>query len=99
MDAMADFGNEYKDEDDIMRLALAMEDNCQWFNDEDPWYTQTCWMVLREYHFDNPTPHIQRAMEILEAQFQERVVLVDDRGNMPGQDPLMEAHNPHPLMG
>jgi len=85
MDAMADFGNEeeYKDEDDIMRLALVMEDHCQWFNYEDPWYTQTCWMVLREYHFDNPTPHIQRAMEILEAQFQERVVLVDERGNLP----------------
>ncbi len=92
MDAMADFGNEeeYKDEgDDIMRLALVMEDHCQWFNYEDPWYTQTCWMVLREYHFDHPTPHIQRAMEILEAQFQERVVLVDERGNLPEQDPLM----------
>jgi hypothetical protein len=105
MDAMADFGNEeeYKDEgDDIMRLALVMEDHCQWFNYEDPWYTQTCWMVLREYHFDNPTPHIQRAMEILEAQFQERVVLVDERGNLPGQDPLMDLHMveaqmpPHP---
>jgi hypothetical protein len=99
MDAMADFGNEeeYKDEgDDTMRLALVMEDHCQWFNYEDPWYTQTCWMVLREYHFDNPTPHIQRAMEILEAQFQERVVLVDERGNLPGQDPLMVED---PLMG
>ena len=92
MDAMADFGNEeeYKDEDDIMRLALVMEDHCQWFDDEDPWYTQTCWMVLREYHFDNPTPHIEKAMEILEAQFQERVVLVDERGD------IMVAHNPHP---
>ena len=93
MEAMADFGNEeeYKDHDgdDIMRLALAMEDHCQWFNYEDPWYTQTCWMVLREYHFDHPTPHIQRAMEIFEAQFQERVVLVDERGNLVDQDPLM----------
>ena len=94
MDAMADFGNEeeYKDEDDIMRLALAMEDHCQWFNDEDPWYTQTCWMVLREHlreHLrDEPMPHIEKAMEILEAQFQERVVLVDERGNLPA-DPLM----------
>ena len=90
MDAMRDFGNEeeYKDHDgdDIMRLALAMEDNCQWFNYEDPWYTQTCWMVLREYLRDNPpTPHIERAMEILEAQFQERVVLVDERGNIPNE--------------
>jgi hypothetical protein len=49
-------------------------------------------MVLREYHLDNPTPHIEKAMEILEAQFQERVVLVDDRGNLPGQDPLMDLH-------
>ena len=94
MDAMADFGNEeeYKEEDDIMRLALAMEDHCQWFNDEDPWYTQTCWMVLREHlreHLrDEPMPHIEKAMEILEAQFQERVVLVDERGNLPA-DPLM----------
>jgi len=110
MDAMANFGNEeeYKDHDgdDIMRLALAMEDplserqrilarfqramdHCQWFNYEDPWYTQTCWMVLREHHFDHPMPHLQRAMEILEAQFQERVVLVDERGNLVDQDPLM----------
>ena len=94
MEAMADFGNEeeYKEEDDIMRLALAMEDHCQWFNDEDPWYTQTCWMVLREHlreHLrDEPMPHIEKAMEILEAQFQERVVLVDERGNQPA-DPLM----------
>ena len=107
MDAMRDFGNEeeYKDHDgdDIMRLALAMEDplsfrqrilarfqramdHCQWFNDEDPWYTQTCWMVLREYLRDNPpTPHIERAMEILKDQFQERVVLVDERGNVPNE--------------
>jgi hypothetical protein len=90
MDAMRDFGNEeeYKDHDgdDIMRLALAMEDNCQWFNYEDPWYTQTCWMVLREYLRDNPpTPHIERAMEILKDQFQERVVLVDERGNIPNE--------------
>ena len=112
MEAMADFGNEeeYKEEDDIMRLALAMEDplsdrqrilarfqramdHCQWFNDEDPWYTQTCWMVLREHlreHLrDEPMPHIEKAMEILEAQFQERVVLVDERGNLVDQDPLM----------
>ena len=56
MEAMSDFGNEeeYKEEDDIMRLALAMEDHCQWFNDEDPWYTQTCWMVLREQLRDLP---------------------------------------------
>ena len=83
MDAMADFGNEeeYKDEGDIMRLALVMEDHCQWFNYEDPWYTQACWMVLREYA--DPTPHIEKAMEILEAQFQERVVLVDERGDVP----------------
>ena len=79
----------------LARFHRAM-DHCQWFDDEDPWYTQTCWMVLREYHFDNPTPHIQRAMEILEAQFQERVVLVDERGNLPGQDPLMVED---PLMG
>ena len=88
MDAMADFGNEeeYKDEgDDIMRLALVMEDHCQWFNYEDPWYTQTCWMVLREYA--DPTPHIEKAMEIFEAQFQERVVLVDDRGDVPSPHP------------
>ena len=94
MEAMADFGNEeeYKEEDDIMRLALAMEDHCQWFNYEDPWYTQTCWMILREHlreHLrDEPMPHIEKAMEILEAQFQERVVLVDERGNQPA-DPLM----------
>ena len=94
MDAMSDFGNEeeYKDHDgdDIMRLALAMEDNCQWFNYEDPWYTQTCWMVLREYLRDNPpTPHIERAMEILKDQFQLRVVLVNERGNIPYEGPLL----------
>ena len=129
MDAMADFGNEeeYKDEDDIMRLALVMEDplsdrqrilarfhramdHCQWFNYEDPWYSQACWMVLREYA--DPTPYIQRAMEILEAQFQERVVLVDERGdimpplvdgdgNLLVEDPLMveaqaRASHTHP---
>ncbi len=90
MDAMRDFGNEeeYKDEDELMRFALAMEDNCSWYREEDPWYTQTCWMVLREYHFDNPTPHIQRAMEILEAQFRLRVVLVNERGNIPNEGPL-----------
>jgi hypothetical protein len=91
MDAMRDFGNEeeYKHEDDIMRLALAMEDHCQWFNYEDPWYTQTCWMHLREYLRDNPpTPHIERAMEILKDQFQLRVVLVDERGNIPYEGPL-----------
>ena len=90
MDAMRDFGNEeeYKDESELMRFALAMEDNCSWYNEEDPWYSQTCWMVLREYHFDNPTPHIERAMEIFEAQFQERVVFVDERGNVDIQYPL-----------
>ena len=90
MDAMRDFGNEeeYKDEDELMRFALAMEDNCSWYREEDPWYTQTCWMDLREYHFDNPTPHIQRAMEILEAQFRLRVVLVNERGNIPNEGPL-----------
>jgi hypothetical protein len=88
MDAMRDFGNEeeYKDDEELMRFALAMEDNCPWYSEEDPWYSQTCWMHLREYLRDNPpTPHIERAMEIFEAQFQEKVVLVDERGNMPNQ--------------
>jgi hypothetical protein len=92
MDAMRDFGNEeeYKDDEELMRFALAMEDNCPWYSEEDPWYSQTCWMHLREYLRDNPpTPHIERAMEIFEAQFQEKVVLVDERGNMPNQAPFL----------
>ena len=91
MDAMRDFGNEeeYKEDDELMRFALCLEDNCSWYREEDPWYSQTCWMVLREYHFDNPTPHIQRAMDILEAQFQERVVLVDENGNVDIQYPIL----------
>lgn len=91
MDAMRDFGNEeeYKDDEELMRFALAMEDNCSWYNEEDPWYSQTCWMHLREYLRDNPpTPHIERAMEIFEAQFRERVVLVDENGNVDIQYPL-----------
>ena len=92
MDAMREFGNEdeYKDENDVMRLALAMEDHCYWYNDEDPWYSQSCWMHLRDYLRDNPSiPTMERAMEIFEAQFQERVVLVDEHGNIPAEDPLM----------
>lgn len=92
MDAMRDFGNEeeYKDDEELMRFALAMEDNCPWYSEEDPWYSQTCWMHLREYLRDNPpTPHIERAMEIFKAQFQEKVVLVDERGNMPNQAPFL----------
>jgi uncharacterized Ntn-hydrolase superfamily protein len=58
-------------------------------------------MVLREHHFDHPMPHLQRAMEILEAQFQERVVLVDDRGDI--MPPLMDEDGnlivEDPLMG
>jgi hypothetical protein len=83
MDAMRDFGNEeeYKDEDELMRFALAIEDNCSWYNEEDPWYSQTCWMHLREYLRVNPSmPHIERAMEIFNTQFQERVVFVDENG-------------------
>jgi hypothetical protein len=94
MDAMRDFGNEeeYTDEDELMRFALAMEDNCSWYNEEDPWYTQTCWMHLREYLRDNPpTPQIERAMEILKDQFQRRVVLVDERGNIPYEGPLLRV--------
>jgi hypothetical protein len=88
MDATSDFGDEeeYKDEGELMRFALAMEDHCSWYNEEDPWYSQTCWMHLREYLRDNPpTPHIQKAMEIFEAQFQERVGLVDETGNIPNE--------------
>jgi len=83
MDAMRIFQdeNEYKGEEDVMRLALTMEDNCPWFNDEDPWYSQACWMHLREFLRDEPpTPHVSRAMEIFEIQFRETIMNVDERG-------------------
>lgn len=85
MDAMREFETENKeDEDDELRLAIAMEDNCQWYNYEDPWYSQTCYMNLHEYLRDlPPTPHIERAMEIFRAQFQTTVANVDENGEMP----------------
>jgi hypothetical protein len=80
MDAMKEFENEEnEDEDDVMRLAIAMEDHCSWYNEGDPWCSQTCWMYLRNCP---PVLHIKRAMEIFEASFQERVVLVDENGNI-----------------
>lgn len=85
MDAMRDFAdeNEYKDDAELMRFALCLEDNCSWYREEDPWYSQTCWMHLREYLRDNPpTPHIERAMEIFDAQFRETVIHVDEHGNV-----------------
>jgi len=82
MDAMREFENENKEnEDDILRMAIAMEDNCSWYDEEDPWYSQTCWMCLREYLRENPpTPHIQRAMEIFEIQFRASIQNVDEDG-------------------
>ena len=102
MDAMMEFeGEEKEDEDDILRLAIAMERHCSWYNYEDPWFSQTCWMHLREYLWNNPpSTHIERAMEIFDAQFRNMVIHVDENGNMPGNIlPPLEGNQPQePIM-
>lgn len=89
MAAMMEFeGEEKEDEDDILRLAIAMERHCLWYNYEDPWFSQACWMYLREYLWNNPpSTHIERAMEIFDALFRNTVIHVDENGNMPDNIP------------
>ena len=101
MDAMMEFeGEEKEDEDDILRLALAMERHCFWYNYEDPWFSQACWMHLREYLRDYPSDHILRAMEIFDNQFRNMVIHVDENGNMPDNilPPLEVAVPQEPIM-
>ena len=86
MDAMRDFldEDEYTGEEQDMRLALAMEDNCAWYNDEDPWYIQACWRIIQAKRFEGAfATDIGPAVDLFEARFRERVVLVNEDGNIP----------------
>ena len=101
MDAMMEFeGEEKEDEDDILRLALAMERHCFWYNYEDPWFSQACWIYLRDHLGGHPNIHILRAMEIFDNQFRNMVIHVDENGNMPDNIlPPLEGNLPQePIM-
>ena len=100
MDAMTEFGDEEKGEDEDARLALAMERHCSWYDHADPWFSQACWMLLRAHLRNNPSTHIERAMEIFDDQFRNTVIHVDERGNMPGNilPPLETNWQQEPIM-
>jgi hypothetical protein len=38
-----------EDEENAMQFAIAMEDNCPWYDEKDPVCVQACWLALQEH--------------------------------------------------
>ena len=42
-------GRTDEDDENAMQFAIALEDNCQWFDYRDPICVQSCWLALQEH--------------------------------------------------